>query len=157
MPNYTIYCDGHSSPHKKNRAGWAILIEKDGVFFAQYTGKLNPNATNNEAELKSLDVALRHALALQASVSTFNAKTCNVGHPSGLSVQIRSDSQLAVDIANGRKSTNKPNLKPLMMVVRCGFKRLLEKTGANAGVYWIPREENRAGLLIEKMQKERLI
>ena len=157
MPNYTIYCDGHSSPHKKNRAGWAILIEKDGVFFAQYTGKLNPNATNNEAELKSLDVALRHALALQTASATFNAKTCNVGHPSGLSVQIRSDSQLAVDIANGRKWSKKPNLEPLCVDVESGLDLLLLKTGGNAGIYWIPREENRAGLLIEKMQKEKLI
>lgn len=150
MSNYTIYADGYSSPHKHTKAGWAIWIEKDSHYLASYIHAIDPLATNNEAELHGLINALRHALALKQAQVRINFKAAVVGHPCGISVQIRGDSQLATGLVNGTKHTK---IKRLAILARYGkrlYNRLLIQTGGNSGIYWIPREDNKAGHLIER-------
>lgn len=51
-----IYCDGFSSPHKKNMAGYAIAIrEKTGIH--GYMKFLPSHTTNNEAEYTAIKEA----------------------------------------------------------------------------------------------------
>lgn len=143
MPNYTIYADGYSSPHKKDKAGWAIVIEKDGQYFGSFKGPLSPSASNNEAELKALDVSIRHVLALKPSSYTLGPKSSIVANRG--SIYIYSDSQLAVDLLTGRKHTR---IKRLLLILRPA--RMLWYRAGKPLITWIPRESNKAGHYIER-------
>jgi ribonuclease HI len=81
--------------------------------------------TNNEAEYLALIHALKTDVATEAT--------------------IYSDSQLVVNQLTADWEVEKPHLKPLWTAAR----QLLQKTGAK--LVWIPREQNRAGKVLEKV------
>lgn len=151
MLNYTIYFDGYSSPHKHNRAGWAILIEKNGKYLASYIHDLDPLSTNNETELHGLINALRHALALKQASYSINFRTCVITNPTPIRIDFMGDSQLAIDLLMGKKHTKIKKLAVLSRYARMLRNRLGSKYEHR--VMWIPRKSNKAGMLIEKGRK----
>ncbi len=87
--------------------------------------------TNNEAEYWALIYALTEI------------------REQGLSdVEIRMDSRLVVEQVRGGWKVREPRLQPLHRYARY----LLEKVGAR--VVWIPRKENRANALAQKLARE---
>lgn len=167
MPNYTIYTDGHSSPHLKNRAGWAILIEvEDGCTLASYTGKLEPDATNNETELMAITIGLRHCIALNQAINRKSKEDSITGYkwsPTTLCpinsqsthsinptpITIHSDSALAIDLVLGHKFTKKEWLRHKVVEAK-----VLWVQAQFPKITWVPRASNKAGLLIEKMNRK---
>jgi len=82
-------------------------------------------------------------------------RTCNEGELLAINLAIReakdndviySDSQLAVNLTNGLWKAHKKHLIPY---IRQNRKLLMDKI---VGIKWLPREENKAGILIEDMQ-----
>ena len=149
MPKFDIYFDGYSSPHKHNRAGWAVLVEKDGNPFFAIHHDLAPLTTNNAAELHGLINALRYAKAMMAGYEASIPKSNTpVGHSRGLAIQILGDNLLAVTLALGTEHTNKPNLRVLARYAKMLFFSFW-KFNHLVWIGWTPRDKNRAGIYIE--------
>lgn len=111
-----IYCDGFSSPHKKNLAGmfWMCSCGKSDKSF------LYPETTNNMAEYYALLNAWMHYKTLHFNIINYIIYT---------------DSRVAISKA----------------------KKFLVIKDQNRHIKWIPREQNKAGIEIEKMRKGRIL
>lgn len=84
--------------------------------------------TNNQAEYRGLLSVLRY-------LST------------GSSARIYTDSQLLTEQFNGRWAVNDPDLRALLQKAR----DLIEDKDLDIQVRWIPREENLAGKLLDRV------
>jgi len=121
-----VFVDGASSGNPgRAAAAWVVGEEEpQGVV-------LGEALTNNEAEYWALIYALTEIWER------------------GLSgVEIRMDSRLVVEQVKGAWKVQEPRLQPLHGYVR----RLLEKV--NPRLVWIPREENRANALAQRLVRK---
>ncbi len=121
-----VFVDGASSGNPgRAAAAWVVGNEEPRGMV------LGEALTNNEAEYWALIYALTEI------------------QERGLSgVEIRMDSRLVVEQVQGKWKVREPRLQPLHRYVR----HLLEKT--NVRLVWIPRKENRANALAQKLAKK---
>lgn len=140
--NYKIFWDGYSSPHKHNKAGWAIVIKEGNKTIFTEIGTLPPDTTNNQAELMGLVKAIRRALEgpLRGLEGTSNPM---------YEVRLLGDSKLIVDAFNGVFIFKNQKLRQMLSNLKV---ILPEKIGFTVG--WVPRAKNLAGKLIERRQKD---
>lgn len=77
-----VYFDGASSPHKKNGAGWAVVVVgvRDGIPVRQvYSGALPPDTSNNVAEMFALHRAVMLARGIEGEVEIKGDSTVAIG------------------------------------------------------------------------------
>lgn len=115
-----IWIDGSGALLEGQQARIAVVGEDGWTVVNRGIGK----KTNNEAEYLALIEALRHQQGKGATIYT--------------------DSQLLVGHLTKGWKIRAWNLKPLFLEARS----LLKERGA--ALKWIPREQNRAGKLLEK-------
>ena len=132
----TVFTDG---------AGWngtlsefAFVIYSGDECMYEYHEEEYNERTNNEMEYKALISALEHLY------EHYNVKTIN-------RIVIRSDSQLVVNQVMGLWKINKENLKAYADKAN----EFMDEIPAPINLEWTRRHKNRAGIFIEKKQKER--
>ncbi len=123
-PGLTIYCDGlcePSNPGGYGCWGWAAFDAQRAEVGRGY-GCLGQGegVTNNVAEYTAVLEALKWAWK----------------HANGRPLQLRTDSKLVVEQANGRWACNSELLRPLLNRVRNGLATL------GASLEWVSREQN---------------
>jgi ribonuclease HI len=97
-----VYCDGSSNGKTGAIGGWAFVVVIDGVKNHEDSGK-EANATNNTMELRAAINALEYV-----------AKN----YPQCTDITLISDSQLALNYANGTYRCKKPHLVPFYCKIR---------------------------------------
>lgn len=117
--NLKIYCDGASNGNP-GRIGIGIIIKLQDGSIAEKISSDVGYGTNNEAELIAINVALEKAMAL-------NAKN----------IEMLTDSQLSVNLINGRNKTKKSHLKRLLDAI--ASKKSAFHT---CKIEWISRDDN---------------
>jgi ribonuclease HI len=130
----TISCDGLCEP--RNPGGWAcwawLAIGPNGKRLRDAWGCLGHGAemSNNRAEYQAVIEALRYTVTRTELLAA-----------RGVSIVVRSDSQLVINQVVGSWACRTPHLIPL----RAEIERLAEELHA-AGIAvrfaWIPREQN---------------
>lgn len=120
---FIIYCDGLCEPNPKGIGCWAFLVlcPKSHLIHQEYGNIGNgEGVTNNVAEFQAVLKALDWLISVQDDYE----------------VEIFTDSQLVVNLANGKWTSKKPHLK--LLAARAY--ELLHLT--NATLRWIPRKQN---------------
>jgi len=118
---WSVYCDGSAVPNPGRMGLGAVLVAPDGVTRHTISQATTATGCNNEAELRSLMLAL-------AALRTHGAS----------SLRIHSDSSVLVEqLANGRPAAPIARLAPLFDEAR----RLLQHF-APVELRWIPRHRN---------------
>jgi ribonuclease HI len=114
-----LYTDGASRGNPGPAAIGAVIRDGKGGVLARISRSIG-RATNNQAEYRAIIAALEEAVRLGAA-----------------SVELKSDSELAVRQINGRYRVKNPALKPLYQRVR----ELLSSFQSYAAIA-IPRRQN---------------
>lgn len=118
---WSVYCDGSAVPNPGRMGLGAVLVAPDGVTRHTISQATTATGCNNEAELRSLMLAL-------AALRTHGAR----------GLQIHSDSSVLVEqLANDRPAAPIARLAPLFDEAR----RLLQGF-APVELRWIPRHRN---------------
>lgn len=122
-----FYCDGLCEPRNPGGyACWAWLAIYDGRQFRQQYGCIGHGAgmTNNEAEYEAVLQAMRYAESIKGRI-----------HDAGLSVLVRTDSQLVVNQVSGLWQIKIPRRQiiPIRAILFNEFQGVIE---------WVPREQN---------------
>lgn len=149
--NIVAYFDGFSSPKTHKRAGYCIIIYQDNQVTYEKIEHLNPETTNNQAELEGLKNTLQSILdnhLVQTTLTTLNQETLLSSHPGTIyshpSITCLGDSKLIVDAFNGKYNFKVKRLNTLLKLTQ-----QLGRKIPNLTVSWVKREQNKAGLLIE--------
>jgi ribonuclease HI len=128
MKKVTIYFDGSGHPNPKS----AIVIANEKGEIIKKDINFHPKGTtSNEAEYLGLIMALEEAKKMEDVES----------------IDIIGDSQLVVRQVNGLYKTQHPRLQKLNKKVISMLKELNNK---NVQIKWTRRENNLAGVLLEK-------
>ena len=159
--HFTIYTDGYSSPHKHNRAGHAVYIDRNGTRMGVYNHADDPLFTNNETEVIAIGMGLRHHIALSVAIqhkakkdsiraykwgheghiSPIGGRSMSVANPPP--IRMHSDSMLAIGLVTGTMHTR---IKRLLKHVRLA--RMLWYRAGCPNITWVPRNLNKAGHVI---------
>lgn len=130
---YKIYWDGYSSPHKKNKAGYCVVIKNEDSILSIEHRSIKENSTCNEAELWGLFRAIEVAGSLSARDET---------------IYIYGDSKLAIGLFYGYFKTKIDRLSHVL-------ERIYEKLNCfsplRIQVSWVSRKNNPAGKFLEKL------
>lgn len=94
MKEFTVYCDGSSSPQKTKNAGWGIAIPVRPNVYVVYGGHLKAPSTNNIGE----------AWALTNAINLFRKQN--------IKLTIFSDSEYALKFVRNRESWERDGLPP---------------------------------------------
>ena len=129
---YKIWFDGYSSPKTHDRAGYCVIVEKDGITSAIEHGTFSPDTTCNLAEIGALTKALEFA---KLHLPPHEYKI------------IIGDSKLAVGLFNGTMRTKFPHLRDAVIQAQI-------VSPANFEVRWSSRKYNKAGIFLEKRHNE---
>lgn len=121
-----IYTDGGSRGNPGPAAFGVVFKDEHGTILKKYGETLGVR-TNNEAEYEAVVFAFRKATQLYGSAKLKNT-----------AIEIRMDSQLAVEQLSGRYKIENAKLQPLFMKIW----NLQVELGRAAFVY-IPREQNK--------------
>ena len=141
---YKVYWDGYSSPKLHRRAGYCVLIYDDkGQVIRETIAALDPAETNNVAEAEGLINALQQLLDLKIAQATINTESCVVAHSRAI---VYGDSALVVKMYHGRVRLKSKRLQAVQKKIQA-LKRLVTPYVL---VIWVPRRENKAGLLIQE-------
>lgn len=133
MINKTIvYCDGGARGNPGPAAiGIVIESQKDKKEYSQYLGK----TTNNDAEYQAIIFALKKIKHLFGNEKAEK-----------MLVEIKSDSELAINQLNGTNKIKDKNLQDLFIMIWN-----LKQDFKEVNFFYIPREENkRADKLVNK-------
>lgn len=114
-----LYTDGASRGNPGPAAIGAVIRDGKGVVLARISRSIG-RTTNNQAEYRAIIAALEEASRLGAA-----------------SVEVRSDSELAVKQINGRYRVKNPALKPLHQRIR-----ELQSSFLTFAIVAIPRHQN---------------
>jgi len=127
-----VYCDGGARGNPGPAAiGFIIQSEKQEKTYSQYLGE----TTNNDAEYQAIIFALKKIKHL------FGNKQAGK-----MTIEIKSDSELAINQLNGKNKIKETNLKNLFITI-WNLKQDFKKVN----FIYIPREENkRADKLVNK-------
>ncbi|TSC76717.1 MAG: ribonuclease H [Parcubacteria group bacterium Gr01-1014_29] len=126
MERLTIYTDGGSRGNPGPAAFGFVIKDAGGKLVRQY-GEAIGVATNNEAEYRAVAAALKKAKQMFGS-----EKLKQMG------VEMRMDSQLAVEQLSGRYKIENEKLQPLFIQIW----NLRVELGGNVVFTHIPREKN---------------
>lgn len=126
----TVYFDGASSPHLKNGASWAIAVidhANDDKLLHVHSGSLDPDETNNMAELRAAVEAIKYAWGNRGIV------------------RILGDSQVVLGWITGRTKVHHQRARPLIAVAQAYLNDRKDLT-----IGYVPRKKNFA----DKFAKE---
>ncbi len=120
----SFFIDGAGARPDGHGSGFAwVRVDRDAQLVQRVDG-----LTNNVAEYRALIAVLKYLA-------------------SGSTAVIRSDSQLVVQQFNGVWAVRDPHLVTLLSKAR----DLIEKKGLDITLRWIPRGENLAGKLLDRL------
>ena len=122
-----IYTDGGSRGNPGPAAFGYVIYSADGTVLKRY-GEVIGVATNNEAEYKAVIAALQKAKQIWGKEKLKETR-----------IEVRMDSQLAVEQLSGRYKIENEKLQPLFMQL---WNMRVELGGSITFVH-IPREENK--------------
>lgn len=130
MANYLIHFDGSCWPNPGGVAAYGFTIDKDGVEIAAEPGLvpegLSRDTSNNVAEFYGVYAALKTLPVLEA----------------GDEVKIRGDSQIVINILDGKWRPNSEKLYFDAYVLARNMARVHEVNDVVITYNWIPREAN---------------
>ncbi len=135
MSNFLYHVDG--SIHK--RVAWVLINDDgDGSTPSRVHDKIERYYTNNEMEYLAVFYCLND------NIDSWQKND---------NILIQTDSKLIVEQLNNHWSINKKHLRPLNGMVRSELNALLDK-GIVIAIEWIPREQNKAGYILEDLVKQ---
>lgn len=127
MEQIHIYTDGGSRGNPGPAALGVVFFDEQGNVFKEY-GEVLGVRTNNEAEYEAVVFALKKAKQL------FGKECLKRAH-----IEVRMDSQLAVEQLSGRYKIENEKLQPLFMKIW----NLRVELGGRVSFTHVPREQNK--------------